>query len=271
MLVLWGFFLYCGLGLLYSADRKIPHRPALLIWSGFSLLLIIFPEFFYFKDIYPLHFRSNTMFKLGYQVFIMMSMVAGYTIVNLINQKGKSLVTKIFLVGLVPLVGLVSIYPYFSVRSYFNSLKDYQGLYGLNWFKEKYPDDFAAVNWFNTNVPDGQQPVILEAAGDSYTDYDRISAFTGLPTVAGWAVHEWLWRGSYEPIGARGGDVQFIYESPDLTATKQLMDKYRVKYVVVGTLEREKYADLDEAKLAQLGQPVFSQGMTTVYELADKN
>ena len=39
------------------------------------------------------------------------------------------------------------------------------------------------------------QPVVLEANGDSYSDYERVSAMTGLPTVLGWYVHEWLWRG----------------------------------------------------------------------------
>jgi uncharacterized membrane protein len=267
MLVLWGFFLYCGLGLTYLADKKGPHRPVLLIWSGFCLALIIFPEFFYFKDIYPLHFRSNTMFKLGYQVFIIMSIVSGYTIISLTTQKAKSLAMKIFLVVLIPLVGLVSIYPWFAVRSYFNQLKDYQGLYGLGWMRQRYPDDFAAVNWLNTNVPDGQQPVILEAAGDSYTDYERISAFTGLPTVAGWAVHEWLWRGSYQPIGARGEEVRYIYESPDIVTTADLLKKYQVQYIVIGNMERDKYPDIDEDKITQLARPVFSQGTTSIYQV----
>ena len=35
---------------------------------------------------------------------------------------------------------------------------------------------------------------VLEANGDSYSGYERVSAMTGLPTVLGWYVHEWLWR-----------------------------------------------------------------------------
>lgn len=30
---------------------------------------------------------------------------------------------------------------------------------------------------------------MLEANGDSYSDYERVSAMTGLPTVLGWYVH----------------------------------------------------------------------------------
>jgi len=102
-LILWGFFLYCGLWLLkkitiITHDQKIntwwkrfslrwnglAQENVLMVFFFFSLVLIIFPEFFYFKDIYPQHFRSNTMFKLGYQAFIMFSIIAGYTIMKIL-------------------------------------------------------------------------------------------------------------------------------------------------------------------------------------------
>ena len=135
--------------------------------------------------------------------------------------------------------------------------------------KEKYPDDFAAVNWLKNNIPQHQQPVVLEAAGDSYTDFERISAFSGMPTVVGWAVHEWLWRGGYGPVGARAADVQAIYESPDYAYTQELIKKYDVKYVVVGEMERTKYGNINEIKIANLGKPVFTQGTTTIYQISE--
>ena len=149
------------------------------------------------------------MFKLGYQVFILMSMLAGFTI-TLVSGAKNSWKKILFLAGVLPMLFLVSIYPNFAVRSYFEELRNYRGLYGLNWMQTRYSADLAAIDWLNTNIPDGQQPVILEASGDSYTEYTRISTFTGLPTVAGWVVHEWLWRGSYEPIAARAEEVTQI-------------------------------------------------------------
>ncbi|MCX6794181.1 MAG: DUF2298 domain-containing protein [Candidatus Gottesmanbacteria bacterium] len=118
MWLLWGFFIYCGLWVLREIRgirEKNNNAFLLIIFFFFSIALIIFPEFFYFKDIYPMHFRSNTMFKLGYQAFIMFSIVSGYTIVKYFRN-------KIFLLLLIPQLFLVSIYPIFSVRSYFNSL-----------------------------------------------------------------------------------------------------------------------------------------------------
>lgn len=265
MLILWGFFWFCTTGLGLFGRKDTPHRNVLLTWSFFSTLLIIFAEFFYFKDIYPQHFRSNTMFKLGYQAFILMSLVSGYSIVTTLLQKNKTLIMRIFMVLVTPLLMLVSIYPYFAVRSYFGELKDFKGIWGLSFLEERIPDDLAAINWLNKNVKG--QPVVLEAAGDSYTDYERISTFTGLPTVAGWAVHEWLWRGSYEPIANRATDVATIYESDDINVTKFLTTKYKIKYIVVGEMERTKYPNILEQKIEALGQEVFSSGTTQVYEL----
>ena len=268
ILVLWGFFAYCAVGLYLLKENPLESRNKrmLLVWAVFCTGLIIFPEFFYFKDIYPQHFRSNTMFKLGYQVFMLMSILAGYTIVQMLRAH-SSMLKKVFLLGVAPLVFLVSIYPNFGVRSYFEELKTYRGLYGLNWMANKLPDDLAAVNWLNANIPDSQQPVVLEANGDSYTEYERISAFTGLPTVAGWVVHEWLWRGGYEPIAARAEEVRQVYEAADEYSARTVLNKYDVEFIVVGGLERQKYPQLNETLIRQLATPVFASGTITVYKV----
>ncbi len=142
-----------------------------------------------------MHFRSNTMFKLGYQAFILFSIVSGYTITNFLakSEKRRGIRRKIFFIFLIPQLFLVSIYPIFSVRSYFGELKDYKGLDGTLWIQVQYPDDWKAITWLNNNgsptSPAARgaimtdSPVIIEADGDSYTDYDHFSAFTGIPTV----------------------------------------------------------------------------------------
>lgn len=257
--LLWGFFVFCAVALFISVRKKITSgEKLLLIFSVFSILLLIFPEFFYFKDIYPMHFRSNTMFKLGYQAFIMLSIVSGYTIVKLFRK-------KIFLFLLIPQLFLISIYPIFSVRSYFDSLKHYEGIFGMQWFERQYPSDWAGIVWLSQQTKGS--PVIVEADGDSYTDSDRFSAFTGLPTIIGWPVHEWLWRGSYDVVAPRRVEVGEIYESTDINLTKEILSKYHVKYIIVGTLERTKFKNLQEAKFSKLGTPVFAQGETVIYQV----
>jgi len=88
-----------------------------------------------------------------------------------------------------------------------------------------------------------------------------------VPTVAGWMVHEWLWRGSYDPIAKRAEEVKTVYESPDLEASRSVLTKYDVKYIVVGGMERQKYPQLDEEKIKELGKQVFSSGTTDIYKV----
>lgn len=271
--LLWGFFVYCGLFLIVPLIKKLrqnkvvePQTLILGVLFVFSILLIIFPEFFYFKDIYPMHFRSNTMFKLGYQAFIMFSIIAGYTIATKFREKKHML----FFLLLTPQLFLVSIYPIFSVRSYFNSLRTYESVSGIGWIARQYPDDWAGIRWLNDQLSQGKVDrgsVIVEADGDSYTDYDRVSAFTGLSTIIGWPVHEWLWRGSYDVVAPRREEVRRIFESEDINETQQILTKYHVRYIFVGQLEREKFSAMAEWKFTELGKPVFTSGETVIYQL----
>jgi uncharacterized membrane protein len=187
--------------------------------------------------------------------------MSGYFIVRLF----VSLKNKIIFYIIVALFCLPAIYPIFAVNSYFGGLKNYKGLDGLTYLKELYPTDYQAILWLNQNIKG--QPVILEAQGDSYTDYARVSSNTGLPTVIGWPVHEWLWRGSYDVAGIRIPDVTAMYESNDLRITSILLKKYGVQYVFIGSLESQKYPNLNEEKFKTLGKLVFESSATKIYQI----
>ena len=277
LFVLWGFFYYLVAGFVAAID--IAYRKTgkwqLTAADMFTMLLIvvstgliIFPELFYFKDIYPTHYRANTMFKLGYQAFIMLSIAAAFIIFR-VTISAKSMSVKL-IVGsywFVALLGflLVSVYPYFSTRSYYNGLKNYQGLDGLAYFRQLYPADYDALFWLRQNV--AGQPVIAEAAGESYTDFARISANTGLPTMVGWPVHEWLWRGSVDETTKQAADVERLYNTNSAEEAHTIITKYSVSYVFVGALEHQKYTNLQEQKFRELGTLVFASGETRIYEV----
>ena len=301
--ILWGFFWFCGLALIMAKakarevgerskknnnENALTMKSIYMIWNNkytqteklliicfiFSTALIIFPEFFYFKDIYPTHFRSNTMFKLGYQAFILFSIISGYTIVWFVTQSKKILprvYRVIFFALLIPQLFLVSIYPIFSVRSYFNSLRSYEGIYGLSWLNAQYPDDFGGIEWLRAYdaanpLPNNAASILLEADGESYSDYELYSVFTGIPTPIGWAVHEWLWRGTYDVVSPRREQVREMYESEDIEKTRVLLDLYKVRYIVIGTFERQKFINLNERKFADLARVVYVHGGTVIYE-----
>lgn len=248
-----------------------------LILIVLSTLLIIVPEFIYAKDIYPAHYRANTMFKLVYQSFIMLSISSAYIILRIIPFVKNKIFTErlikkvpvlIYLIIAVFLFFLVSIYPNFAISSYYGDLfKNDKKLTldGTVYLKNLYSTDYEAILWINKNIKGS--PVILEAQGDSYTDYARVSSNTGLPTVLGWTVHEWLWRGTYDIPAPRIPDVQNLYETEDLTAAKNLIKKYKVEYVFVGDLERQKYPKMNDAKFKMLGTPIYQNGQTKIYKI----
>lgn len=210
------------------------------------------------------------MFKLVFQAFIMLSIVSGYVITRTSSKYNLRLLpipikplylAYVFLSA--TLISLVLVYPYFAVISYYNGLKTYVGLDGVKYLKNRSSGDYEAYLWLN-NLKN--QPVILEAQGDSYTDYERFSANTGLPTVLGWYVHQWLWRGQDAP-NSRTDDIRQIYESEDLLITKELLQKYNISYVIIGRLEREKYPLLKESKLQSIGKTVFKSEDTFILKI----
>ncbi|MDO4620485.1 MAG: DUF2298 domain-containing protein [Lachnospiraceae bacterium] len=129
------------------------------------------------------------------------------------------------------------------------------------YMEQTFPDDVKAVNWLINNVEG--QPTILEAPGKSYSKYGRVSVTTGLPTVAGWYVHEWLWRENVAELNERNSDIEKIYTSDNAEEVKALIAKYNIRYVYIGTLEREKYGFIQDVLLQSLGTVAYSDGVTT--------
>jgi len=259
--ILWGFPAVLTIIFGYGIYRIWPKMKradifvlALLVSS---LFLIILPEVIYVKDIYiGSHHRANTMFKLTYQAFVMSYLSSGYIVVRSLSII-KRVYFKLLLGGFFAIVfASILWYPSFAIKSYYGNLKEYKGLSGETWFSDSYPELYSLTLWIRENI--NGQPVILEAPGDSYT---------GLPTVSGWFVHEWLWRGTADIPQARVSEITEIYTSEDSNYTQSLLNKYRVEYVIIGDFEREKFPNLYEQKFNQLGKVVYSSGNTRLYRL----
>ncbi|MDO8638856.1 MAG: DUF2298 domain-containing protein [Candidatus Daviesbacteria bacterium] len=271
LLIIYGFFLIVFFSYLlilkYSAKKGFDITEKLMIiFMIFAGLTLIIPELIYFKDIYPAHYRANTIFKFGYQLFIVSSLAASFMILRIITFR-KSLSLKYFCLPLLLVAFcLISIYPYFAIKTYFNDLKNYSGLNGLAYLKQLYFEDYEAILWINQNIKN--QPIILEAVGESYSDFARVSSNTGLPTVIGWPVHEWLWRNSLKDVDPRKIDVDLLYKSADLEITKNLIKRYLITYIFIGALEKQKYPDLNEDKFSKLGKQIYINGSTSIYQIS---
>ena len=156
-----------------------------------------------------------------------------------------------------------------SVRAWFGEVwkpEKYQGLNAVTFLETDFPEDASAIRWLKENIEGA--PVVLEANGDSYTGYERVSATTGLPTILGWYVHEWLWRNDVEDVNAKSADVETIYTSSDMNTVKALLEEYEVSYIFVGSKEREKYGErLNESLLRELGEVVYQDPNYNTYIL----
>lgn len=268
LLILYGFFYFFVFSFLIylTLAKKILRIDAfIMLIILLSTFLIFLPEFIYVKDIYPAHYRANTMFKLVFQAFIMLSLCSAYIFARIMRGRLRFVFFPVSLA----LIALVMTYPYLAIGSYYGNLKAYKGLNGMDYLKTLYPGDYDTILWLNTHI--FGQPVILEAQGDSYTDYARVSSNTGLPAVLGWTVHEWLWRGDYGVPAPRITEVKDLYETKDLDLTRQLLEKYKIKYIFIGTLEYQKYPALDAQKFEKLGKLVFQKDKTKIYEISIDN
>jgi len=107
---------------------------------------------------------------------------------------------------------------------------------------------------------------VAEAVGGSYSNFGRISEYTGLPTVLGWPGHESQWRGTSEPQGTRQDDIALLYTTPNWDTALDILNKHDIRYVYVGVIERAAYAVHEEKFQSNMTQ-VFQQGTVTIYEL----
>ncbi|MGH9364490.1 MAG: hypothetical protein ACRD1B_04385, partial [Thermoanaerobaculia bacterium] len=108
--------------------------------------------------------------------------------------------------------------------------------------------------------------VVLEATGNPYSEFARISSHTGIPTVLGWANHEGLWRGANREIDLRRQSVQSFYTQPEAPISAQILQRYHVTFVVVGEMERRTYPGAQRVADAPGLIAVF-EGPTAVYRV----
>jgi uncharacterized membrane protein len=292
--VLWGApVLACciGLAVLLIYKRRCQRRlqPTDSLAAGLLLggiLLILMPEWLYVVDIYSGDYkRANTMFKLTYQAFVMLGLAWGYLLARVASLPSRRRLAAVLMAALLVIPGWYTV-P--ALRQWYDKITPgpVQGLDGLAPLGHKdsaevagnaadeLQDDLLAITWFNQQVRG--QPVILEAAGASYTDFARISTFTGLPTLIGWETHEWLWRTSARQPDAyqalvrpRQEAVETLYTTADQDTRQRLLRQYQVSYVVIGAIERTRYGqNLREDLLFACGEPVFTSPTLTLIKVS---
>lgn len=239
-----------------------------------AIFFWIVMEVFYMKDILleGEWYRANTFFKITTQIWIWLSIITGPIIVYvLVSLKGKFISKIVFLI-----VWLVfSICTIFPIKTIWQGALENKNLKGIDkgliFWEKKYSDDYEAYLYLENvrkKLPENEKmKVIIEAEGDSYKDNNYFSTFLGWQSVVGWPVHEWTWRGSYDEVGKRRSEVIEVYTGVDFKRANEIIDKYKVDYIVVGQIESEKYKNINYEKLKKLGEIVFENKGTKIIQI----
>lgn len=244
-----------GLALVLLLARELPagRRPAVGL-AAFGLALLLAPELLFVHDAFAA--RLNTVFKLGLQAWALLALAASHAAATALTERrwtpaavaclGLALGLPYLPAALVTRLGPVT--PAWS----FDALDD---------LPRSAPGELAAIRLLATSSRPGER--VLAAAGESYrVASSLVATATGRPTLLGWTGHELQWRGSRwrELAGNRAEIVEEIYREAHGDRLALLLNRWRVRYVLLGPEERRSYG-LTPEREAEL-----SAGLTTVVD-----
>jgi YYY domain-containing protein len=274
----------CGVPLAFALHQlvrcrtAVPRTVALVLFSVAWVMSIVV-EFVYVRDVF--NDRMNTLFKFYYQTWTLYAIGSGVGVIVLWRAAPRWSWQRVALAGAGALAILAGVaYPAVASYQWTDHFAAWQGLDGLDYAFAEEGNDVAAIRWLEQHAQSGD--VVLEAAGCSYRPfnrlpYNRVSAFTGVPTVIGWGDnHQRQWR-SGEPallasIPRRQDDVAAMYANPQ----SPLVREYGVRWLFVGEYETGTgdpdcrtagpYAGVDASGYPGPGwEEAFSSGPTRIY------
>ncbi|MDW8058964.1 MAG: DUF2298 domain-containing protein [Thermomicrobium sp.] len=240
-------------------------------------------EFFFLRDAFG--DRMNTVFKVGFDAWVYQAIAIPVAMLTVpAGQARRWIAVSLVTIAL----GLGLLYTPLSAWKWTDGFREFRGLDGLRYLARTFPDEYLASTWLRAQAP--ADAVLVEAPGCSYgaldaLPFNRVSIVTGRATLVGWDGHEYQWRrGSPEQLSeleSRRRQVERLYEEPDPAFVADLLDRYGVHYVYIGTLERtglgsscrsleRPNAERLAATLRTLGwEPVFERGQVAVYGRPD--
>lgn len=145
------------------------------------------------------------------------------------------------------------------------------GAYADSWRMQALVQDYDVIRWMQDNI--SGSPVILEGQAYEYRWGTRYTMFTGLPGVIGYNFHQRQQRAYWanNSIQERVDAVGLFYLTEDENFVRDFIEKYDIRYIVVGQLEQAFYPGAGLDKFAQfdgkLWKEVYRSGDTILYEV----
>ena len=232
--------------------RREEALALILVFTGFFALMGM--DLFYLRD--HMGNRMNTVFKFSFQAWALLSLGSVCGLSHLASSRSWGWWAWRGCVAVLVLGALF--YPLAAVAS-LRLGTTALSLDGMAFVDRSVPGEREAVEWLR-----GRPGVLLEAAGDDYTQAGRVSALSGMPAVVGQVAHEIGWRGAGTWV-KRQGEVDRIYASAADPDALGLLQSYKVKYIYVGALERARYGNLDG--LERIFPVAFRNERVVIYEV----
>jgi YYY domain-containing protein len=277
----------CGIPLAFAIAQLrgvraiTPQWFALALFS-FAWTLSIGVEIVYIRDAFE--DRMNTMFKFYYQTWTLYGLATAMTLVLLwasTSKRHNRWQKPVLAAAMIAMLLAGTAYPTIASFQWTDRFQSWRGLDGMAYGEETNADDTVAIRWLRDHAAPGD--VVLEAAGCSYLPFDRlpfnrVSAFTGVPSVIGWANnHQRQWRAGQpmliDEIDQRQADVVDMFRD----AGSPLFAKYDVNWLFVGEYETGNWQSIcatagpyQIAGLSENGnsvwEPAFQSRGTRIYK-----
>tara|TARA_Y100000588_G_scaffold393739_1_gene510928 strand:- start:5157 stop:7583 length:2427 start_codon:yes stop_codon:yes gene_type:complete len=236
-----------------------------LILGVLGLLVAITAELFFVLDLFGT--RMNTVFKLHYQVWLLLSVGSAICLGSIWSsreqkKKAQSNWRSIQYVLMI-LVGCFSLYSIVASVTQITNSTTGPTLDGLAFHRQNLGAETDAIIWLGKHVTGSS--VVLEAQGNDYTDSARVSTISGIPTVLGWLGHEQQWGHPYNNLIQRRQDVDTIYQSEDFSVIRRLLANYDVSHIFIGRLERARYGLDVDARMSEMFPIVYRNESVTIY------
>lgn len=241
----------CGLPvvvvwLLLERDIRLTPANVALVLYAIAMIMTLIPEFFYLNDYYG-GSRMNTIFKVYYQVWVLMAVASALAAISIWKTLRHHVVSRYALPALLAVIvagGLtypvVAGHQWLDWRSPDRTWSGVDGLAYLNRDQDgRYAGEYQAIQWLLDHA--NEDDIILTAGGGEWRyEIGRVSSGSGVPTLIGWAGHERQWHlgdpAFQAVVNQRVEAINALYNIPP---SPEALDRYGVTLIYIGPTETE--------------------------------
>ncbi|MBN2005637.1 MAG: glycosyltransferase family 39 protein [Anaerolineae bacterium] len=256
--------------LLVIAPRTTPRMASLWFWVGTALTLSLLVEIFVLKGDIG---RMNTVFKFYLQMWMLLAVASAVAVEQLFDWALKSVPDDKFSFArdvvfstLIIILFSTALYPVIAIPAKARDRWEPAAPHTLDGmayipYITRYEHggtasldvDYRVIRWLQDNVK-GSPTIIETQAEREYLWGNRISIYTGLPSVAAWRWHQVQQRMVMPgyTVESRQDDIRDFYNTISPDHAMEILRRYGVEYVILTPYERVYMVPEGEVKFAQM-------------------